>query len=161
MDSRGDIVYSIINNYGRSLLYGCSNLHQSLPRMLTLWFNYGSRQETFFMLSNEAKKCSQLFYCRVAELTNSRKAMPAAAKKLLEDMQGWLSRMCDFMNRFQDKISKFMFLAAYSQLTSRICHSHPDVWQVLRTILLNCFLEYPHHCFWQIVSLVKSSYSTR
>ena len=87
--------------------------------------------------------------------------MPAAAKKLLEDMQGWLSRMCDFMNRFQDKIPKFMFLAAYSQLTSRICHSHPDVWQVLRTILLNCFLEYPHHCFWQIVSLVKSSYSTR
>ena len=31
------------SQYGRSLLFGCNHLHQSLPRMLSLWFDFGSR----------------------------------------------------------------------------------------------------------------------
>ena len=91
----------------------------------------------------------------------SKKSTTVAGKKSLDEMSTILKRMCDFMDKFQEKMQKYYFLAAYSQLTSRICHSHPEVWRVLRIILLNVFLEFPHHSFWQLVSLVKSSYSTR
>ena len=136
LDTRGEIVFHIISQYARSLCYGCSNLHQSLPRMLSLWFDYGSR---------------------VVDVTSNKKV----GKKIADEMVKSLKKMCDLMLRFHEKTQKFYFLAAFPQLTSRICHSHPEVWKILRQILINGFLEYPHHCFWQLVSLLKSSYQTR
>ena len=29
--------------FGSSLVYGCRNIHQSLPRMISLWLDYGAR----------------------------------------------------------------------------------------------------------------------
>ena len=29
-----------LGNYGKSLKFGCVHIFRSLPRMLTLWFNY-------------------------------------------------------------------------------------------------------------------------
>lgn len=43
LDTRGEMIYHVMNQYGRSLIYGCNNIHQSLARMFTLWFDYGSR----------------------------------------------------------------------------------------------------------------------
>ena len=38
LDGQGDIVYHIISQYVRSLLYGCNHLHQSLARLLSVSF---------------------------------------------------------------------------------------------------------------------------
>lgn len=43
LDMHGDIISHIITLYGRSLAAGCRNIHQSLPRMLSLWLDYGAR----------------------------------------------------------------------------------------------------------------------
>ncbi|KAK0088729.1 hypothetical protein PV325_010836 [Microctonus aethiopoides] len=34
---------TIITNYAKSLLYGCKFIHQSMPRMLTIWMNFALR----------------------------------------------------------------------------------------------------------------------
>ena len=43
LDVHGERVYFIISNYARSVLCGSSHLHHSMPRLLSLWLDYGSR----------------------------------------------------------------------------------------------------------------------
>jgi hypothetical protein len=52
----------IVNYYGKSLLCGCKYIHQSLPRMLTVWLNYASRVRIHSITSDNAitKTLSQM-----------------------------------------------------------------------------------------------------
>ena len=51
----------IVNYYGKSLLCGCKYIHQSLPRMLTVWLNYASRAREYSASDNAvAKTLSQM-----------------------------------------------------------------------------------------------------
>lgn len=120
--------------YVRSLLYGCEHLHQSLARLLSLWLDYGSR---------------------VAIISAN------SSKKTQEEMIKCLAKMNELIRKFVEKAPSFYFLSVFPQLTSRICHAHPKVWEILRAILLKTFLEFPHHVFWHMVALSKSSYPQR
>ena len=33
---------NMVSFYGKSLRYGCSYIYQSIPRMLSLWFDFGT-----------------------------------------------------------------------------------------------------------------------
>jgi hypothetical protein len=37
-----EILPEVLRNYGRAVQYGNRNIYQSLPRMLTIWFEYGN-----------------------------------------------------------------------------------------------------------------------
>ena len=43
LDTQGEIPFYVIRSFGLSLVYGCRNIHQSLPRMISLWLDYGAR----------------------------------------------------------------------------------------------------------------------
>ncbi len=36
-----EILPEVLRNYGRAVQFGNRNIYQSLPRMLTIWFEYG------------------------------------------------------------------------------------------------------------------------
>jgi serine/threonine-protein kinase ATR len=36
-----EILPEVLRNYGRAVQFGNCNIYQSLPRMLTIWFEYG------------------------------------------------------------------------------------------------------------------------
>lgn len=38
-----DLQVHTMNYYGKSLQYGCKYIHQSMPRMLTIWLDFASR----------------------------------------------------------------------------------------------------------------------
>merc|ERR550534_3478618 len=139
LDGRGEIIFHVISQYVRSLMHGCCHLHQSLARLLTLWMDYGSRVEAN---SNGV---------------NSKNSN----KQSKEEMVKSLARMNDFIKKFLERAPPYYFLSVFPQLTSRICHAHADVWAILRTILIKTFLSYPHHVFWHMVALSKSSYPQR
>lgn len=46
-----------------------------------------------------------------------------------------------------------MWLTAFSQLVSRICHPSPQVQNTLRTILVTLIAAYPQHCLWMMASV--------
>ena len=104
-----------------------------MARMFTLWFDYGSRV--------------------VAATTGGSKGSA--------DMVKCLGRMNDLVTKFSDKINAYYFLVVFPQLASRICHAHPDVWRVLRKIMVRTMTLYPQQVFWHMVALSKSSYKTR
>ena len=37
-----EILHEVLRNYGKSVLYGHKHIYQSMPRMLTIWFEYGN-----------------------------------------------------------------------------------------------------------------------
>lgn len=37
-----DILKEVLHNYGSSVQHGIRHVYQSLPRLLTVWFDYGS-----------------------------------------------------------------------------------------------------------------------
>lgn len=48
-----------------------------------------------------------------------------------------------------------MWLTAFSQLVSRICHPSKEVQNTLCTILVKLILAYPQHCLWMMASVFK------
>lgn len=36
-----EVLPEVLRNYGRAVQHGNRNIYQSLPRMLTIWFQYG------------------------------------------------------------------------------------------------------------------------
>ncbi|XP_012274502.1 serine/threonine-protein kinase ATR [Orussus abietinus] len=46
-DTKGwDLQMHMLNYYGKSLQYGCKYIHQSMPRMLTIWLDFASRRQS-------------------------------------------------------------------------------------------------------------------
>ncbi len=102
-------------------------------RLLSLWLDYGSR-----VASKQTKD-----------------------KKTMDEMVKCLQKMNELIRRFLEKSPPFYFLSVFPQLTSRICHAHSEVWSLLRSILVKTFTAFPHHVFWHMVALSKSSYPQR
>lgn len=56
-----------------------------------------------------------------------------------------------------EDLPPYMFLTAFSQLVSRICHPHPDVFKHLKTIIAYMLLVYPQQSLWMLMPVYKSS----
>lgn len=48
-----------------------------------------------------------------------------------------------------------MFLTAFSQITSRICHPLEECFSTLTDIIVKCILDYPNHSLWMLMTLHK------
>ncbi|KAK2579409.1 hypothetical protein KPH14_003267 [Odynerus spinipes] len=131
-----DLQIHMMNYYGRSLQYGCKYIHQSMPKMLTIWLNFASRV---------AARSS--YYGRESEIDRLR--------------QDCLSKMTKIMEVYQERLPIFMWLTAFSQLVSRICHPSSEVQKTVCTILVKLIAAYPQHCLWMMASVFNSSYPTR
>nr|XP_034192073.1 serine/threonine-protein kinase ATR [Osmia lignaria]XP_034192074.1 serine/threonine-protein kinase ATR [Osmia lignaria]XP_034192075.1 serine/threonine-protein kinase ATR [Osmia lignaria] len=135
-DTRGrDLQVHTMNYYGKSLQYGCKYIHQSMPRMLTIWLDFASRATS-----------------RPISYANSEQ------DKLRKDA---LLKMTKIMEVYQERLPIFMWLTAFSQLVSRICHPSTEVQNTLCTILAKLIHAYPQHSLWMMASVINSSYPAR
>jgi serine/threonine-protein kinase ATR len=51
-----------------------------------------------------------------------------------------------------------MFLTAFSQLVSRICHPHPEVFKHLKNIIAYMLLVYSQQSLWMLMPVYKVSF---
>lgn len=97
-DSKGgDLQLYMINYFGKSLQYGTTYIYQSMPRLLSIWFDYGTR---FLEVSDVSAK---------------------------EERKTLLFRMTKLIDSFLERLPTYVFLTAFSQLVSRICHPQREV----------------------------------
>ncbi|XP_025264576.1 serine/threonine-protein kinase ATR [Camponotus floridanus] len=130
--NRQDLQVHMMNFYGKSLQYGCKYIHHSMPKMLTIWLDHASR----------------------TTITSD----PADVIRLRQDR---LSKMTQIMEVYHHRLPTFMWLTAFSQLVSRICHPCLQVQNTLCTILVKLISAYPQHCLWMMASVFNSSYPAR
>ncbi|XP_018347657.1 PREDICTED: serine/threonine-protein kinase ATR-like [Trachymyrmex septentrionalis] len=130
--NKRDLQIHMMNFYGKSLQYGCKYIHHSMPKMLTIWLDNASRATVI--------------------------SDPSDIIKLRQDR---LLKMTQIMEVYHHRLPTFMWLTAFSQLVSRICHPSLLVQNTLCAILVKLISAYPQHCLWMMASVFNSSYPTR
>ncbi|XP_060690494.1 serine/threonine-protein kinase ATR [Hemiscyllium ocellatum] len=135
IEKQGDLIRYIVLHFGTSLRFGNQFIYQSMPRMLSLWLDYGAK-------AYELEKASGRIADRIAMRTDLEKI-----NKVIED--------------HTNHLAPYQFLTAFSQLISRICHFHDDVFARLKGIIVKVFLAYPQQAMWMMTAVCKSSYATR
>ncbi|CAB40165.1 ATR checkpoint kinase Rad3 [Schizosaccharomyces pombe] len=135
----GELVTRIINEFGRSLYYGTNHIYESMPKLLTLWLDFGA--EELRLSKDDGEK-----YFR-EHIISSR-------KKSLELMN---SNVC----RLSMKIPQYFFLVALSQMISRVCHPNNKVYKILEHIIANVVASYPGETLWQLMATIKSTSQKR
>ncbi|XP_014458350.1 serine/threonine-protein kinase ATR isoform X2 [Alligator mississippiensis] len=133
MEKQGDLIRYIVHHFGRSLQYGNQFIYQSMPRMLSLWLDFGAK----------GYECEK------------------AGRSERVQMRNDLAKINKVITEHTNYLAPYQFLTAFSQLISRICHSHDEVFVVLMAIVAKVFLAYPQQAMWMITAVSKSSYPMR
>ncbi|KAG0381061.1 serine/threonine-protein kinase M1 [Mortierella sp. AD032] len=113
--------------YCKALSLGPKYLYQILPRLLTYWLDLGRRVH----VSQSTSGVSQLD-------------------------QNEFKKINELMNDLADNLPEYMFLSAFPQIISRICHKNPDAFFALQRIIANVVIAYPDQAIWQMVSVSRS-----
>ncbi|OAF71626.1 hypothetical protein A3Q56_00600 [Intoshia linei] len=122
----------IIECYGSSLVYGCNYIYQSLPRLLSLWLDFGNEMQSY------------------KSDINSYSHMSSCIKKLNSIIESLIKRL-----------PTFLFYCSFPQLVSRICHKNESVVRCLKTLISSIIIVYPQQSLWQMIAVIKSTYPTR
>lgn len=54
-------------------------------------------------------------------------------------------------------VPAYVLMTAFSQLTSRICHSHAGTWSLLKDIIVRIIKTYPYQTLWMTAAVSKVS----
>ena len=123
-----------LTNYGTSLSKGHHYIFQSLPRMLTLWFDFGEHWNP---------KTSRNKNPKINEINT----------QFLKSHQTMLQIL--------DKTAAFQWLTALPQIISRICHPNTEIFGFIKKVIAKIFCEYPQQALWMVASVRNSQDSTR
>ncbi|MGH0119838.1 UNVERIFIED_CONTAM: hypothetical protein FKN15_043271 [Acipenser sinensis] len=132
-EKQGDLIRYIVLFFGKSLQFGNQYIYQSMPRMLSLWLDFGAKVYEW----EKAGRADRL------------------------QMRSDLAKINRAITEHTNHLAPYQFLTAFSQLISRICHSHDEVFTVLTEIIAKVFLAYPQQAMWMMTAVCKSSYPTR
>jgi hypothetical protein len=66
-----------------------------------------------------------------------------------------LIRYFHLTDQLMEELPPYMFLTAFSQLVSRLCHPHPDVFRHLKTIIVYMLLVYSQQSLWMLMPVYK------
>ena len=137
----GETAKLVIENYLRALCFGAKYMHQTLPRILTLWLQLGTDVEQPLNLKygNDEK-----FLNHVA---NQRRRLLTAVHAQLK--------------KYVDRLPAFVFYTALSQVMARICHSNQAVYSHLVDIIVKVVSQHPQQALWMLLATVKSSVKER
>ncbi|OQV17014.1 Serine/threonine-protein kinase atr [Hypsibius exemplaris] len=134
---QGEEVLLIMEQFIQALRYGCHFIHQSLPRLLTLWLDFGA-------LCNEKYPVS-----RKGGLT-----IPAQLDTVFKRIQELIR------GKALTSIPMYVLLTAFPQLISRICTPNEEVFVLLMSVIAKIAQTFPQQTMWQLapVHLSKLQY---
>jgi serine/threonine-protein kinase ATR len=128
-----EYISEIITLYATSLEYGCQYIYQALPRMMSLWLDFGA--DYFERTTLQNKSISQLNSILI---------------KLNQTVSNALQR-----------IPTYAFLTVYPQLVSRICHPEEKIFETLLNIIMKVLILYPAQAIWMLIAVKNSSVELR
>nr|XP_015216835.1 PREDICTED: serine/threonine-protein kinase ATR isoform X1 [Lepisosteus oculatus] len=133
MEKQGNVIRYIVTFFGKALQFGNQYIYQAMPRMLSLWLDFGAKVSEWVKAgrADRNQMCSEL------------------------------AQINSVITEHTKKLAPYQFLTAFSQLISRICHSNNDVFTVLLDIIVKVFLAYPQQAMWMMTAVSKSSFPMR
>ncbi|KAL1022226.1 hypothetical protein UPYG_G00023920 [Umbra pygmaea] len=132
LEKQGNLIRYIVTFFGKALQFGNQYIYQAMPRMLSLWLDFGAK----------------VYECEKAGRADRQ-------------MRTELGKINQVVSEHSVSLAPYQFLTAFSQLISRVCHSSDDVFSVLMAIVAKVLLAYPQQAMWLMTAVSKSSYPTR
>jgi serine/threonine-protein kinase ATR len=137
----------IVNYYSMSLEFGTQFIYQSLPRMMSLWLDFGA--DYFEIASRENRQTVQV------------SSNAPNVNKNLSSLNNILVRINQILSNALQRIPTYSFLTVYPQLVSRICHPEERVFEHLSSIIMKVLFLYPHQAIWMLIAVKNSSVELR
>ncbi|ETP04237.1 hypothetical protein F441_18933, partial [Phytophthora nicotianae CJ01A1] len=139
---------NLMKNYVLALAHGTKFVFQSLPRLLTLWFDlgevlYGSSSGRS---SNKANKAMRQIEIGLSQSTNEHKVLTDITQVVGEAIAS---------------LPAYEWLVCFPQVTSRICHPNPEVVDSVKKIMVQVLVAYPTQAMWSLLGLSRSLNSQR
>ncbi|KAL7687930.1 putative serine/threonine-protein kinase ATM [Plasmopara halstedii] len=134
---------SLMKNYVLALAHGTKFVFQSLPRLLTLWFDYG---EVLYGSSSG----------RVGSIANKAMRQIEIGLSQSTNEQRVLNDITSVVNEAVDSLPAYEWLVCFPQVTSRICHPNPVVVDCVKKIMIKVILTYPAQSMWSLLGLARS-----
>lgn len=135
-----EFICEIVNYYATSLEHGCQYIYQSLPRMMSLWLDFGA--EYFDHFSNSSRNSTN-------------------ANRNLQQLNIILHKLNTTISNAVQKIPTYAFLTVYPQLVSRICHPEEKVFETLSNIIMKVLFLYQCQAIWMLIAVKNSSVELR
>ena len=133
-----DYVEDVINFYATSLRYGHRHVYESLPRLLTVWFDVGASAA-----AHEAKDRRQ-------QLTVEQQKERKVASKVTANLK-----------TFASTLPLYVWLPALPQLSSRLLHPHQEVGALIHDLLYRLVKHFPNQVLWSMTAMARSLHLER
>ncbi|TYZ57617.1 hypothetical protein PybrP1_007399 [[Pythium] brassicae (nom. inval.)] len=135
---------ALMTNYVHALAHGSKFVFQSLPRLLTLWFEYGELFQAETLRASRANKA-----LRQVEIELSQSSAAPAPEQILADITGVIDSALA-------ALPAYMWLVCFPQVTSRICHPNAAVVDGVKKIMGRVLSAYPTQAMWPLLGLSRS-----
>lgn len=145
-----EYITEIVSFYAMSLEHGCQYIYQSLPRMMSLWLDFGA---DYFDHSCREGGSTSSSSVAASRSTNSNRN--------LSQLNMILNKLNQTVSNALQKIPTYAFLTVYPQLVSRICHPEERVFETLSNIIMKVLFLYPCQAIWMLIAVKNSSVELR
>ena len=136
----GEAAKTVINNFLKALACGNKYLFQTLPKMLTLWFELVSNPD----LEQDARRGNTKFHEHLA----------AQRKKVIAETNA-------IVKRYVERLQPVALYTILPQLVARICHTNPQVHDILQIMIAKVVQSFPQQALWTLMAVTKSVDKTR
>ncbi|KAJ9607992.1 serine/threonine-protein kinase M1 [Cladophialophora chaetospira] len=136
----GETAKHVIENYLRSLFNGSKYVFQTLPKVLTLWFELIDGAE----LVRDDRRGNHEFHTKVA----------SQRKRIIEETNNQIKK-------YTDRLQPVLLYTILPQIVARICHPNKTVQEMLINIVIRVVKAFPQQAFWTLLAVVESQQKDR
>jgi serine/threonine-protein kinase ATR len=151
-----EYIQDMLSYYAQSLEYGCCQfIYQSLPRMMSIWLDYGADYYDHCSREGLINNTNQSAAAAAAAARSSN------ANRNLVQLNSILIKLNQIVSNALQRIPTYAFLTVYAQLVSRICHPEERVFETLANIIMKVLFLYPSQAIWMLIAVKNSSVELR
>ncbi|GKT69679.1 protein kinase Rad3 [Colletotrichum tofieldiae] len=129
---QGEYTRLIIENYLRSLNYGTKYLYQTLPRILTLWLEFG------------------------AQVDKAPEGKVSLSRELHRRRTEQLNLLHQFLDKYIIRLPAYIFYTALPQIVARIAHHNSSVYERLMHIVVKVVESHPRQALWSLFGIMTT-----
>lgn len=128
----GEIARLVIENYVRSLISGTKYLHQTLPRILTLWLDLG------------------------AQVDKPPQGKTSLSRELHKRRLEQLNSLHMFLDKYIYRLPAYIFYTTLPQIVARIAHPNAAVFERLTHIITKVVEAHPRQALWSLIGIMTT-----
>lgn len=132
----GEMAKLVIENFLRAVAMGAKYVHETLPRILTLWLELG----------NDVKTPVDPRYGNEA---NFQRHIESQRQKIFKNVSIQ-------MKKYIDRLPAYIFYTAFPQVLARICHQNDQIQNSLVDVVARVVIAHSQQAMWSLLALIKS-----